>query len=67
MNVAGETLTAWGRVTGTREQTGFGIVDCEVGIRNEHGDESTPGTAVGVLRLAGGKSVPYPFLGLGNG
>jgi acyl dehydratase len=61
MNGAGETLTAWGRVTETREHGGFGLVVCEIGIRNDQGEESTPGTATGVLPLAGGERVPYPF------
>lgn len=61
MNVAGETLTAWGRVTATGERHGFGFVTCEIGIANQDGEQSTPGTAVGVLPLRGGRPVPYPF------
>jgi acyl dehydratase len=61
MNVVGETLTAWGRVTDTTERAGFGLVTCEIGIVNEHGTQSTPGTAVAVLPLQSGRPVPYPF------
>lgn len=60
-NVAGETLTAWGRVTELRRWAAFGVVECEIGLVNEHGDESTPGKAVGILPLDGGPPVPYPF------
>jgi acyl dehydratase len=63
MNVAGETLTAWGRVTETSERDGLGFVVCEIGIRNDAGEESTPGTATGVLPLDGQREVPYPFPG----
>ncbi|HEY0182069.1 MAG TPA: hypothetical protein VGC09_04605 [Rhodopila sp.] len=61
MNVAGETLTAWGRVTGTDTRGGYGLVHLEVGIRNENGVESTPGTAEVVLPFRGGPAVPCPF------
>lgn len=64
MNVVGETLTAWGAVAGRSERDGLGIVTLDVGIRNEAGLESSPGTAVGVLPLEGGGPVPYPFAGL---
>jgi acyl dehydratase len=64
MDVVGSTLTAWGTVTDTEVRDGLGIVVCEIGIRNENGDESTPGRAVGVLPLRGGPDVPYPFPGL---
>jgi acyl dehydratase len=61
MDVAGSTLTAWGRVTETSEANGLGIVTCEIGIRNQDGDESTPGTARGILPLDGESRVPYPY------
>lgn len=62
MDVVGSTLTAWGRVTDLAVRDGLGIVGCEIGIRNQDGQESTPGTAVGVVRLTGGRPVPYPFV-----
>lgn len=61
MDQVGSTLTAWGRVTETRTQGGYGVVECEIGIRDQDGRESTPGTATGVLPLRGGPAVPYPF------
>ena len=61
MNVVGETLTAHGTVKETYERDGLGFVVCEIGIWNERQEESTPGEATGVLPLAGGPPVPYPF------
>jgi acyl dehydratase len=61
MNLVGETLTAHGTVTDTYERHGLGFVVCEVGIRNDADEESTPGSALGVLPLRSGKPVPYPF------
>jgi hypothetical protein len=37
---------------------------CEIGIRNQRDEETTPGEATGVLPLRGGPEVPYPFPGL---
>jgi acyl dehydratase len=54
MNVAGETLTAWGTITGLEEIDGRGVVTCEVGIRNADGMESSPGRAVAHLPLSPG-------------
>lgn len=62
LDVAGSTLTAWGKITKLEERDGYGYVTCEIGIRNQDGQESTPGTAVAVLPLKGGKPVPYPFV-----
>jgi hypothetical protein len=62
MNIEWETLTAWGRVTKTYEKDGLGVVECETGIRNDKGLESTPGSAVIVLPMRNGKAVPYPFV-----
>ena len=61
MNVPGDTLTAWGRVTGKEERGRFGVVDLEIGLRNQKGEEGTPGTARVVLPRRGGPPVPYPF------
>lgn len=55
------TLTAWGRITELTERDGYGWVGLEIGIRNQDGRESTPGTATGVVPLSGGEPVPYPF------
>jgi acyl dehydratase len=61
MNVPGDTLTAWGRVTGKEERNGLGLVDVEIGLKNQDGVESSPGTATVVLPLRRGRPVPYPF------
>ena len=62
MNVPGDTLTAWGRVTGTYEQDGLGIVLLDIGMRNQHSTEACPGRATAVLPIRGGRPVPYPFV-----
>lgn len=62
MNVVGETLTLWARVTGRHASADFGLVELELGIRNQDGVESTPGTAVVALPYRDGKPVPYPFV-----
>jgi len=61
MNVVGSTLTAWAEVAALSERDGFGWVDLKIGVLDEHGTESTPGTATVVLPLPGGAPVPYPF------
>ncbi|HJN92239.1 MAG TPA: acyl dehydratase [Dehalococcoidia bacterium] len=62
MDVVWSTVTAWGRVVDTRRVGDFGVVECEIGMRNEEGQESTPGTATVVLPLRDGPTVPYPFV-----
>jgi acyl dehydratase len=64
MDIVGDTLTAWGRVTETEVRDRLGIVVCEIGIRNQRGEQTTPGTATGVLPVREGPGVPYPFPGL---
>jgi acyl dehydratase len=64
MNVVGESLTAWGTVTSVQELEGIGLVRCDIGIRNESGIESTPGTATIALPLDDGELISYPFSGL---
>jgi acyl dehydratase len=66
MNIEWETLTAWGRVTRVYEKDGLGVVECETGIRNDKGLESTPGSAVVILPKRGGKAVPYPYPSIGG-
>jgi acyl dehydratase len=61
MNVAGETLTAWARVKSMTTESTHGLVELEIGIRNEKGMESTPGSAVIALPLEKGPPLPYPF------
>jgi acyl dehydratase len=62
MNVAGETLEVWARVSDKRDGPGYGVVDLELGILNEARKESTPGTATVALPYRGGPPVPYPFV-----
>ena len=66
MNVVGERLSVWGKVVGTRRvdtpQGAYGLVEIELGIRNEAGIESTPGAATVALPLRGGSPLPYPFV-----
>lgn len=62
MNVVDETLRIWGRATAKRDVPGYGLVDIELGIVNDEGKESTPGTATVALPYRGGKPVPYPFI-----
>jgi len=62
MNLAGEQLEIWARVTETSRTPAFGLVLMEIGIRNEAGLESTPGSATVALPFRGGPPVPYPFI-----
>jgi len=62
MNLIGETLYVWARVSGKREASEFGLIDLEIGIRNQTGQESTPGSAVIALPYRGRDAVPYPFV-----
>ena len=53
MDFPGDTLTAFGVVTGKREQDGFGLVDCQVGLRNDRGQQTASGTGTVVLPKRG--------------
>ena len=61
MNVPGETLTAWGRVTAIEQRGGYGLAWVDIGLKNDRGEESTPGTAIAVWPTRHGPAVPYPF------
>ena len=61
MNVPGDTLTAWGRVTRKETRGDFGVVQLDIGLTDQNGKESSPGTATVVLPRRGGLPVPYPF------
>jgi acyl dehydratase len=61
MNIAGETLVAWGKVKSKQDTGDFGVVEIDVGLVNNNGIECTPGTATVVLQKRGGRAVPYPF------
>lgn len=66
MNLVGERLAVWGKVTATRRvdapRGACGLVDIDIGIRNDAGLESTPGAATVALPLRGGPPLPYPFV-----
>jgi acyl dehydratase len=61
MNVPGDTLTAWGKVTAKEQRGDFGVVKLDIGLKNQKGDEGTPGTAQVVVPIRSGPKVPYPF------
>ncbi len=62
MLVPGDVLIMWGRVTGKSEKGGMGLVELEIGMKNQEGIESMPGTATVVLPIRGGRPIPYPFV-----
>jgi acyl dehydratase len=66
MNLVGERLEVWATVKDTRKAHGpagaMGLVDLDLGMRNEAGVESTPGSATVALPLQGGPALPYPFV-----
>ena len=62
MNLVGERLDIWARITETKRCPDYGLVELELGIRNENGVESTPGSATVALPYCGGKKLPYPFV-----
>lgn len=61
MNIPGDTLTAWGRVTGMSRRGPYGVVELEIGLKDQDGKEGSPGNALVVLPLKDGPAVPYPF------
>jgi len=61
MSLPGETLTAWGTVKSKSDFGPYGLAELEVGLRNQDGVESTPGSATVVLQRRNGPPVPYPF------
>jgi acyl dehydratase len=62
MNLVGETLSVWGRVSGKRDGPGYGLADIDLGITNDECKESTPGRATLAFPYRGGKPVPDPFV-----
>lgn len=62
MNLVGETLSVWGRVSAKRDGPGYGLIDLELGIVNAEDKESTPGKATIALPYRGGAPLPYPFV-----
>ncbi len=64
MNLAGETLRVHATVEKLERAPSFGLVHLKLGVTNEAGVESTPGTAVIALPYRGGAPLPYPFVPL---
>jgi acyl dehydratase len=63
MNLVGETLSVWARVSGLERLADYGLVNLDIGIRNAVGGaESTPGTATVVLPFRDGPALPNPFV-----
>lgn len=62
MDVVGTQLTVWGRVKRKIPLDDYGLVEIEVGIKNEDGRESTPGAGYVALPFKKGKALPYPFV-----
>ena len=62
--VAGDTISLWATVRESYEHDGLGVVEFEIGIRKQTGEEClTSGEATGILPLRDGPPVPYPFPG----
>jgi len=62
MNVVGEILSVWGKVSAKRNEAAYGLGDIDLGITNDAGKESTPGKATLAIPYLGGKALPYPFV-----
>ena len=62
MVVANEVTIVWGRVTGTQVRDGMGMVELELGIKNQDGTEGCPGSATVAMPVRGGREIPYPFV-----
>src|SRR5450759_2724883 len=62
MNLVGETLAVWGKVSAKHDGPSYGLVDIDLGITNDEGKESTPGKATLAMPYRGGAPVPYPFV-----
>jgi acyl dehydratase len=57
-----DVFNVWGRVREMKEVDGIGIVDLDCGMTNQHGQETSPGSAIVAVPLKNGKDVPYPFV-----
>lgn len=61
MDRVGDTLTIWGEVTEVQRARGHGLIQCLVGIRNQHGEDNTRGVATVALPFRDGPAVLYPY------
>lgn len=57
LNLKGDTLTCHAEITGEREVDGHHLVDVDLGVTNQDGVETTPGSAT-VVRFDGPASMP---------
>lgn len=57
-----DVFTVWARIREMREIDGIGIVDLDCGMRNQNGQETSPGSAVVAIPLRNGPDVAYPFV-----
>lgn len=53
MDLAGDVLTAFGKVTGKSDEGDYGLVECEIGLRNNHGEQTALGSATVALPKMG--------------
>jgi acyl dehydratase len=61
-DIAGDLITASGRVAGKQEKARYGLIECDVSIRNSRDETSTEGTGVVALPRRGEGPLPYPFV-----
>jgi len=52
-HVAGDKMSIKGKVTGKREEAGSCLVDCEIWVENDKGEQTSPGSAVIALPCRG--------------
>lgn len=62
MDVANDSLRAVADVVDKQSIDGWGVVILKISLLNQNDEVSTAGHAIGVLPLAGGQAVPYPFV-----
>lgn len=62
MDVANDSIRARATVVSKQVAGGFGFVVLEVVLTDQEDRVSTAGHAIGVLPVAGGPPVPYPFV-----
>jgi acyl dehydratase len=62
MDVAGDAIRARAELVDKAAIDGLGFVTLRIVLTNQRDEVSTAGYAIGVLPLAGGAAVPYPFV-----
>ena len=62
MDLVGDSIGGSATVRSTRVAGGFGFVELDVQLHNQHGVAKTVGAALGVLPLRNGAPVPHPFV-----